>query len=66
LAFYVRVRIRFLRTQKGWTQDILAGHTGTGRVYITELENGRKEVCVRMLERLATALEVPIAELFKE
>lgn len=58
-------RIRLLRTNKGWTQEILAGHTGTGRVYVTELENGRKEICVRMLERIANALEVNLEEFFR-
>lgn len=58
-------RIRLLRTNKGWTQEILAGHTGTGRVYVTELENGRKEICVRMLERIANALEVNMEEFFR-
>jgi transcriptional regulator with XRE-family HTH domain len=66
ICIRVGLRIRSLRTQKGWTQEMLAGHAGTGRVYITEMENGRKEVCVRMLERLASALEVSLSDFFNE
>ncbi len=45
---------------------MLAGHAVLGRVYLSEIENGRKEVCVRTLERIAKALSVSLSEFFEE
>ncbi len=58
-------RIRALRLKRHWTQAILADHAVLGRVYLSEIENGRKEVCVRTLERIANALSVPLSEFFQ-
>lgn len=58
-------RIRALRLKQHWTQEILADHAVLGRVYLSEIENGRKEVCVRALERIADALSVSLTELFR-
>ena len=45
---------------------MLADHAVLGRVYLSEIENGRKEVCVRALERIAKALSIPLSEFFEE
>lgn len=58
-------RIRALRQERGWTQDYLAVHTGIGRPFISNLEAGKKEPCLRSLETLAGAFDLPLAELFK-
>jgi transcriptional regulator with XRE-family HTH domain len=51
--------IRFLRKQKGWTQDQLAARAGIGRSYISMLENDeRPNVSARIVDRLAGALGV--------
>lgn len=58
-------RIRLLRTKRGWTQQQLADMTGIGRVHVSELENGKREAGLRMLERLAETLELSVSELLK-
>jgi transcriptional regulator with XRE-family HTH domain len=58
-------QIRTLRRKRGWTQKMLADHAVLGRVYLSEIENGRKEVCVRTLERISTALSVSLSEFFQ-
>lgn len=45
---------------------MLADHAVLGRVYLSEIENGRKEVCVRALERITDALSVSLAEFFQK
>jgi hypothetical protein len=45
---------------------MLADHTVLGRVYLSEIENRRKEVCVRTLERIVEAPSVSLAEFFQE
>ena len=58
-------RIRALRLKRHWTQEMLADHAVLGRVYLSEIENGRKEVCVRTLERIADALSVSLEDFFQ-
>jgi transcriptional regulator with XRE-family HTH domain len=56
-------RIRLLRSKRGWTQQQLADMTGIGRVHVSELENGKREAGLRMIERLACTFEISISEL---
>jgi transcriptional regulator with XRE-family HTH domain len=58
-------RVRALRRQRGWTQIYLAVHTGLGRIYISDIERGAKEPCLRTLETLADGFEMPLSELFE-
>jgi transcriptional regulator with XRE-family HTH domain len=57
-------RIRALRQRRGWTQTYLAVHTGLGRAFISDLENGKKEPCLRSLEILAAGFEISLSQLF--
>jgi putative transcriptional regulator len=57
-------RIRILRTERGWTQQVLADHAELTREHLSELESGKKEIGIRALDRIAKALEVPPAKLF--
>jgi transcriptional regulator with XRE-family HTH domain len=41
----------------------MAEHVGMDRSFISDLENGKKEVCLRNLEVLATAFELTISKL---
>jgi len=52
-----------LRQQRGWTQTYLAVHTGLGRPFLSNVENGRKEPCLRSLEILALAFDMSLAQL---
>lgn len=58
-------KVRKLRKQHGWTQDYLAVHSGLGRAFISNVENGRKEPCLRSLEILAVAFEMSLSQLFR-
>jgi transcriptional regulator with XRE-family HTH domain len=59
-------KIRLLRESRGWTQQQLADMTGIGRVHVSELENGKREAGLKMLERLANTFEISPSELLKE
>jgi len=56
-------RLRNLRKQREWTQVYMAEHVGMDRSFISDLENGRKEVCIRNLELLATAFDMTVSKL---
>jgi transcriptional regulator with XRE-family HTH domain len=58
-------RIRVLRTERGWTQIMLADHAGLTREHLSELENGHKEIGARTLERIAAALDVKLTRFFE-
>lgn len=59
-------RIAELRDSRGFTQGMLADHAQLSREHLSELENGKKEMGVRTLQRIADALNVSPAELLAE
>ena len=59
-------RIRLLRSRRGWTQQQLADMTGIGRVHVSELENGKREAGLKMLEKLAGSFEIAVSDLLRE
>ena len=56
-------RIRELRKARNWRQIDLAAHADLNVIYISDLENGRKEICLRTLQSLATALDLKITDI---
>ena len=58
-------RIRELRLAQKWRQLDLAEHAGISENYVSELELGQKEVCLRTQESLAKAFGVELQELFR-
>ena len=58
-------RIRVLRTEREWTQAMLADHADLTREHLSELENGHKEMGVRALEKIASALDVNLDKFFE-
>jgi transcriptional regulator with XRE-family HTH domain len=57
--------IRALRKARGWRQIDLAAHSGINENYLSHLELGKKEVCLRNLEVLAQTFERSLSELLK-
>ena len=57
-------RIRELRKELEISQEALAYKAEVDRTYVTDVENGRRNVSVEILERIIKALEVSIAEFF--
>ena len=63
---HVGPRIRALRKQQGLTLHMLAEQSGLSTTAISRIERGDNSPTVSSLHRLATALRVPIGELFQE
>lgn len=59
-------QVRELRRERGWRQLDLAEQAGISENYVSDLELGRKEVCLRTIQALADAFELTIPELMKE
>ena len=58
-------RIRQLRLDKGWSQEDLADRAGLHRTYIGMVERGERNISLRNIAVLASALEMQISELFE-
>lgn len=58
--------LRALRTAKALSQERLAADAGVDRAWVSELEREQGNTSVDLLDRLAAALDVPIAALFAE
>jgi transcriptional regulator with XRE-family HTH domain len=57
-------RIRELRAARKWTQQMLADHAAIGQDHLSELERGKKEIGIKVLERIAIALGVSLKQFF--
>lgn len=56
--------IRFLRKQKGYTQEQLADFAHTTKSTISNLESGHQGYSTGLLKHLAQALNCPISKIF--
>ena len=59
----IGVALRALRAQKGVSQERLALETGIGRRYMSDIENGRRNVSLEIIEKIATYFEISASEL---
>ena len=57
-------RIRELRHQLQLSQEALAYKAEVDRTYMTDVENGRRNISIEVLEKIIHALEVSIPEFF--
>lgn len=57
--------LRRLRHGKGFSQDELAYEAGVSRSYLSQIEKGEFYTSLKVVGRLADALEIEAAELLK-
>lgn len=57
-------RIREHRRARGWTIDDLADVVGTSKSHISNIETGKRDASVSMLQAIAQALGVSSVDLF--
>lgn len=57
-------RIRELRKAIGISQESLAYKAEVDRTYVTDVENGRRNISVVILQKIIAALDVSISEFF--
>ena len=58
-------RIKELRQGKKMSQEALAFKSQLDRTYINGIENGRRNVSIINIHKIAKALDISLAELFK-
>ena len=57
-------RVRELRTAKGWSQEALAYKAGIDRTYMTDVENGKRNISIQNIEKIITALNITLQDFF--
>jgi transcriptional regulator with XRE-family HTH domain len=65
ICILVGSRIRQLRTARGWRQIDLAESADISENYVSDLETGKKEICIRTLQAVAKAFGISVSELLK-
>jgi transcriptional regulator with XRE-family HTH domain len=65
ICILLGLRIRELRTVKGWRQIDLAEEAGINENYVSDIEIGKKEICLRTMQALAEAFDLTLAELLQ-
>jgi transcriptional regulator with XRE-family HTH domain len=50
--------VRRLRVEKGWSQEDYADRAGIHRTYVSDIERGRRNPTITVVERLAKALTI--------
>lgn len=59
------MRIRYLRSVRKWSQEDLALEANVNKNYICDLENGRRNPSLEILERISDAFGITLSELFR-
>lgn len=57
--------VREARSQLGWTQEQLALECGLKRTYLTEIEGGKRNPTLNVVDRIAKALEISPSDLLR-
>ena len=58
-------RIRYLRKLRKWSQLDLSLESGVNKNYISDLEKGRRNPSLIILNKIAISLNIDLATLFK-
>jgi transcriptional regulator with XRE-family HTH domain len=59
-------RLKQIRNTKKMTQVELSEKIGIQTTYLSDLENAKKEPCLRVIDMLATGLGVTVSYLFRD
>lgn len=54
-----------IRKQKGFSQENFAYEAGIGRRYMSDIENGKRQVSVNVVYRVCQKLGLSLSEFFK-
>jgi transcriptional regulator with XRE-family HTH domain len=62
----IGLRIKDFRNKKSLTQEQLAWEADVDRTYMNHVENGKRNISIKSLEKIIKALGVSFSEFFKE
>lgn len=62
----VGITIKELRKEQGMSQETFAYESGIDRRYMSDIENGKRNISLDILERIADKLEISLSKLFQK
>lgn len=66
ITYKVGQRIKYLRKQTGLSQEKFALSIGRDRTYLASVENGKRNISIINLEKIANGLGISLSDLFKD
>ena len=60
----IGLKIKYYRNLRGLTQAILAERLGCTENYVSLIENGRKNISIKMIYKISNALNISASKLF--
>ncbi len=66
IAKIIGQRVRNFRTEKGLSQEKLAEMSGCHPTYIGQVERGEKNATLESIEKITSAMGVPLSKLFEK
>lgn len=60
----IGLRIKEIRNEKGVSQETLAHLAELDRTYVNSVENGKRNISIVNIEKIANALEISLADFF--
>jgi transcriptional regulator with XRE-family HTH domain len=63
---HLATKIRKLRSERQWSQEELAYRTDLHRTYISHIENGKREISVETMCKIAKGFDITPSELMEE
>jgi transcriptional regulator with XRE-family HTH domain len=64
-AYQLGKRLVYLRQQRQWSQLDLSIHSNINKNYLSDLEQGRRNPTLKILNRLCVAFSISLQDLFK-
>src|SRR5262245_12983502 len=58
--------VREIRQKRGVAQEDFADYAGIHRTYVSSIELGKVRVSIGIAQKLSTALQIPLSQIFKE
>jgi len=66
IKIQIGLRIKELRKKEGISQQELSFRSDLDRTYITQVENGKRNISIVNIGKIANALNISIKELFND
>ena len=60
----VGITIKELRKERGMSQETFAYESGIDRRYMSDIENGKRNISIDILERIVDKLGIRLSDLF--
>jgi len=59
-------KVKLLRVQRGWSQEVFAHKANLDRTYIPSIEKGERNVSITVIKKISLALDIDISTLFED